>query len=80
MAFFSICPRSKKYLKDNVRDIPLEVVRDGIEVTPDFKVTETDLASGYRNFHVTHGNADKFKISVIIHKNQEEKICQKFKK
>ena len=50
MSFFSICPRDKKYLDYNIPTIPLNIVRDGIETSPDFKVNINKLNSGNRDF------------------------------
>ena len=72
MGFFNICPRDKKYLDYNCGDIPLKVIQDdGIEITPDFKVNITDLNKGHKHFQAVNGRGDKFKISVIIHKDDE---------
>ena len=39
MVFFSICPRSRKYLDYSIGDIPLRVVRDkGVDRKPDVDV------------------------------------------
>ena len=71
MSFFSICPRDKKYLDYNIPTIPLNIVRDGIETSPDFKVNINKLNSGNRDFVRNSGTGDSFKVTVIIHKDEK---------
>ena len=67
MVFFSICPRSRKYLDYSIGDIPLRVVRDkGVDRMPDVDVQVTKLNSGYRHFKVDNGKGDSFKITIVI--------------
>ena len=70
MAFFTIVPRNNKFLEYTISPIVLNVIQDkGIDITPDFDVSLTDLNNGYKHFKVNNGRGDTFKISIIIHKN-----------
>ena len=71
MAFFSLCPRDKKYLEYTVTDIPLTVVQDdGVELTPDVKTSVTDLSGGHHHFYIRAGNGTRFNLTVMVPSNQ----------
>ena len=65
--FMSLLPRNNLYLKKMVESIPLRVVKaDGVEYSPNIKFTGTDLNNGNRLFHNNSGNADSFKVTVML--------------
>lgn len=70
MAFFSICPRSKRFLNYSVKAIPLTLVQDdGVEINPDFVNDVTKVSGGYGHFRVRSRKTDSFTVSVLIHKD-----------
>ena len=74
MGFFSIRPRNGKYGRySKIPYIPLRVIQNnnGVELNPDFDVQQTDLNNGYKHFKVENGKANSFKVSVIIHRDDE---------
>ena len=72
--FLSIVPRDGSYLDYNLTPINLSVLKgDGVNFTPDIQIKITDLNSGKKRFLNHTGVGDKFKINVIIHKNETVK-------
>ena len=80
MAFFTIVPRTNKYMGYPLKPIRLRVIQEkGIDITPDFDVNVTDLNNGYKHFKINNGRGDTFKINVIIYRyeNIEGEIIKK---
>ena len=73
MSFFNIIPKNNNYLDYNVKSIPLNVVRNGIDYTPDIKIKTVDLNRGQKNFVNVSGDGDKFKIKIILNVNDTVK-------
>lgn len=70
MSFFNIIPLDKAYYNYCFEDIPLRVVWDSLEVTPNVKVNKTELSDGkiYFTKPIT-SQMDSFKIQILLHKD-----------
>jgi hypothetical protein len=80
MAFLNIVPRGYRIKNEtygttyhNIQEsIPLRVAYgDGVSMTPDVKINVTDLNDGNKTFTNTSGKGDKFKVTVILHQDDE---------
>lgn len=70
--FLTIAPRDNMYLDNMVDAIPLNVVRNnGVNYTPDLKITVNDLNDGTKRFINNTGKGDKFKVTVVIGKDDK---------
>ena len=72
MAFLNIVPYTQKYMDWNVESIPLRIVYgDGVDYTPDVKVNVTDLNSGNKRFLNVSGKGDRFRVKVLVNKDDK---------
>jgi len=77
--FMTIVPRSKTYLNENTKPIPLRVMRDGgVEFNPDLNITVNDLNNGKKRFINANGKGDKFKINIIIYEKDTFPVTREF--
>ena len=71
MSYLKIVPKNSKSLNYNIHGIRLRVIQSsGIEYTPDIEIKTTDLVKGGKLFRNASGNADKFKVNVMINKDE----------
>lgn len=73
MAFINIAPRTEQYYQYNNHSIPLRVVLDDIEVTPDISIDVNELSTGQKQFINGSSDGDSFKIKVVVHQNDTYK-------
>lgn len=86
MAFLTIVPKTKKIYNRTfntkyhlIQDgIPLKVVVDSLEETPDINVKTTDLNGGKKHFFNASGEGDVYKMEVVINKHDYFEDAQEY--
>lgn len=69
--FLTIAPRDNTFNKFNIQPVKLKVIQTkGVEVTPQVNIKVNEFNQGYNQFVNNSGNADRFKIDIIIHKDE----------
>lgn len=69
--FLTILPKNLIYKNYTLNPVRLNVIQgDGVSVTPDVKITVNDLNEGKKSFINASGEGDKFKVNVLIKKDE----------
>ena len=69
--FFTICPRDSKFGEYNIQPVKLKVVQTkGVDVTPQVNIKVNEFNEGFNQFVNNSGDGDRFKIEIIINRNE----------